>query len=1602
MEESCPDAELLVELVERRLDAPRRGPLEEHLDACAVCRRAVATLLEASGNHEEPRSERRLLASGEAHREPPSELALAPGDVVDQYRVEALLGAGATALVYRARDRVLGRRVALKVLRQPLHSDGERGAFRTEAQTTARFQHSNIVTVYGAGEIGGHPYLALEYVEGVTLRDRLARGRLGFREVVRIASAIASGLAEAHAEGVIHCDLKPSNVLLGRAGRLLVADFGLARALAEGSPADMGVPAGTPAYMAPEQWIGRSFTPATDIWALGVVLFEALSGRRPFEGRTAREIQRRVLEEGSAPRLPASAAPPKLTTLVDACLRRDPEARPKLSEVQRTLGELAGVGPSDRGVVDAVPFRGLLAFSEAHAHAFFGRDAEIELASERLSVEPRLVVLGASGIGKSSFVRAGLLPRMREKHDLLVVELFPGKEPFSSLARALAAGGIDLDPHTRTPEKLAMLLEEHAERLGKTVVVFVDQFEETFSLARDVDGADAFARAVLGAADSPTGAIRVVVTLREDFVSRLAGSRDGAEPLSGLFALGPLGKKALLDSLTRPVAELGYRWEPKGLAEEMVEALGSDGGAVSLLQFAAERLWHARDEVAKTLGQPAYDEAGGVAGALADYADRVLSEVGPAGEATARHLFLRLLAPDGTRRVLARTELLDGSPPEAGAVLEKLVAARLLSLRGGASEPEIEVAHEALVHGWSRLERWVEGSREERAILADAERAALAWDRRGRTDDLTWTGADLAGAESAALSADAIPALLREFLIAGQNRHRRKRVRRALAWGAGLGLLAIAFVVSLFVSIAFHEQRREAEARTEEALVERQRAHEREADALREAAEALLARGDLRLARAKARASLELADDPRARVLLGRLLTHPLVWSRSVAGPTLSSDRSPDGRTVAAGAGRDIQLLEGDSGEPTSTLSGHRDTVVSVRFSPDGSRIASGAMDGRLLLWTLSGTSSVLVDMEEGIYAVAFSPDGTLLAGGGRGGRLHVFDTRTLQRVSLLRQEPATINAIAFDTEGRLWSAANDGRIREWDVRRATPVRVLGPSDGSNDAPAAGVQSLAFDGVGRLAAGDARGELVIWDLERGAPTLAVRAHRSLLHALAFDPNGTLLSGGHDHRARSWSEDGVLGLDEDEESAVWEIRMGLDRKALVTRGDQSIRLVDRSEVRSDTLESIGHTSFVDAVAFDESSHVVASAGNDKTVRLWDVATGAQLRVLRGHDARVWDVRFSPDGRRLASASEDQSVRIWDPRTATELLRLSADGGPVYSVAFRDDGRVLATVSKDGRVREWDLASGALLGAWVSRDVSGVVRFLPRSSSTMTAGLGGAHVWEHGRLVRTLEAHGGLRGLAVSPAGDVASVSVSGELFVWPAGGGSRRTVGRIEGRLDELAFRTDSSQVLATTASGSIRRFPLAEGATELPRIEAHSSGVSALAVDREGRWLASGGDDGTVRLFREEDAKPLWTAPALAGDASGDGSLVVRKASGDVEIASPEGLVTLPGKGPSDEVSAVALGEGRLVAVGHRSGDVRLFHRRTGFLLSRHVHGPVVGLVFSGEALHATSELGTKIRIDLHWILLERCLLLGELGRRVPFTWTAGGVVRQPAAACLR
>ncbi|MCC6747714.1 MAG: protein kinase [Deltaproteobacteria bacterium] len=1427
---------------------------------------------------------------------------LGPGSEVDHFRILRPLGEGGMGQVFLAQDTRLGRKVALKLIHpSQLASPEAKERFFLEARATARFSHPHIVTVYAVGEHDGRPYLALEHLEGRSLREGLGEGELSLPEALRVARAIAEALAEGHRHGVLHRDLKPENVILAKDGRPRVVDFGLAKlvsradgersvsaefaavapggGLAEPTLSRFGELRGTPLYMAPEQWRGEPCTPATDLWAFGLVLCELALGRHPYGDFPLEEL-RRAIGEGHAP-LPRPAGferlGEELARLLDDCLDRDPHRRPRASEAVEILA--AALTRESRGATtERNPYPGLLPFTARSAHLFYGREAETALVLERLREEPLLMLVGSSGAGKSSLAHAGVLPRLAEGGRTVVLALRPGASPFEALAAELlrgsgpASGEMELARSlAEAPGLLGLLLHDRTRREGRRLLLFVDHVEELYTLVEDAELRRRFVEALCLAADDAQEPVRVLLALREDFLGRVVEGAVARAALARVVVLRQPDAAALHEIVTRPLASVGYRFDDETLAEEMIRAVGGQPACLPLLQFLCHLLWERRDPRERVLRRAVYDEVGGVAGALATHADRIFSTLSAAQHETARELFLRLVTPEGTRRVLSLESALEGLGEGAREVLDHLVDARLLLARGGRVDgqpTELELVHESLVSGWRRLAQWRDEIRDDHAVFTDLAQVAELWIRRGRPEAELWRDEALAHANRVlARSTRPLPEDARRFVAAARAlATRRRRRRRLLALAGALTLAAIAATATL-VAIAMTRQEREAQT-------QRRLAEKRQASAQREAARAAWARGDLLAARGHLRAALETEDSTLGRALWWQLRQEPELWQLGGGTGLYDAAFLPGGAAkgvAVASQDRKVYLVDGAT-RALTPLEGLADQALSVAVAPNGARIAAGGWTGGLAIWDLRGGTRriLLAGAQSPVFGVAFHPDGRWLASGGWDQRVRLWDAATGRLVATLVGHTDRVMRLRYSPDGGLLASASyDGTVRVWDGRSGRALRVL---RGHTDR----VVALAFSSDGeRLASGSWDETIRLWDLRReAAPPRVLLARQGAVLALAFHRDGReLLSGGWDHSVRRWNlADGRWHrLQVRHEGAVFAVAYSPDGLHLLSAGlDGQLHLARRQATVAAATRVQGHTKEVGAVAFHPDGKVLVSGGADGALRAWQVETGEVRLIATSGGGPVRSLAVRPDGRYLIYGAWDGSIHETELATGVDRRVYAGHRTAVESLALAPGGRSFASASWDTSIRLWDLLAErpprVLAG---HRDVVSGVAYSPDGTLLASASWDRTvRLWtlaQPDRAPRVLEGHtAAVSGVAFTPDGrSLVSGSDDGTLRLWRIKDGTSTILGRHAARVYAPVVDPAGRWVGAPSADQTARLWPLVPTGRPNVVLRGNRGDVNRLALSPDGALVATAGDDGTVRLFHAATGSPVWHASFL-------------------------------------------------------------------------------------------------------------------------------------------
>lgn len=1510
--------------------------------------------------------------------------------------------------VYLARDVRLGRVVALKVVGSDIDElAGAQRQLAHEARATANLTHPNVVTLYDVGQHEGRIYIALEYVRGRTLAEALREGPLPLDDGLRVMKEVAAAIAAAHEVGVTHRDLKPANILLGEDGRTRVLDFGIARITARLAVEDDSLPlgddersgllsvVGTPRYMAPEQWDDEDGPPA-DVWAFGVVAHAILSGRHLLPRAPGHA---RLLVSGPEPMAlspEAKQQPPEVVAIVEACLLKDPDARPSARDLVERLDALGG---GERA--EACPYPGLAPYDRATAAYFAGRDETLRVGLEQLALDGVLVVVGPPSAGKTSFV-AATVARLRELHAIEVLSLHAGARPFHGLASALIGWTSALNPSEdlteaaatvpdarrpsdglreaaeldetslawaleREPERVHDILHGLAGETGRRVVVVVDDLESLVGRGGASEDAAPFLSALLSAAE-PGGEVSIVLALRDDALARVPWGEAQARVLGGTLFLRQPDAAALTEMVRAPLARVGYRLEDERAAARMGEALGDRPNALPLLQFAMREAWRRRDPRTHTIPAEATDALSDPSLALARHADRVIDAFDKARLALTRRLLLRLVTEERRLAQVAAQDVAEELGLQALTLVDKLVGEGLLQ-RDDADR--VTLAHEALIDSWPRLRRWLEESDVAYVRLRELELAAQRWVASGETDDELLRGDALRDGERALAAlpdrlSDAARRLVTRSIADRSRRARQRRIRRAL-----LGLAAVAVVAASLVSAWALRERaqteQEARARTERDRVR----------LLAAGARSQYLRGDHLRARAMARAALESADDVSARALVDEMGDDPVRLSRVLGGVVYEAALDAEERRVYL-ASQTSQVLQLDVGsgevEPLVT---HADQVTALDLAADGA-VVSVDWSG-VVRRTLGGDSSVV--SETGATARSLVVTGEHLVLGRdrrRPLRLALDGTGTPHGLG----PPTTGSAhLTLGPEGRLWTADRAGRLLALDETGG--VR----HDATIDP---GLRGMEVNERGRVAFAASDGVIGIYAPARET----VEARWRLAEECRFVrwlADDALLAGCGASLYVLREGEPVPSPRPVDDSLVVSADVGPRLVAVATGAGLS--LFDRARLlaprRDAPPDSLGLT------VASSPAHDLAFLGTVGTLHVFALSSGRHLRRVRLGTADVRGLAVTSDallvahGRHVTRFALPSLARTHEFSTnADQVFGLQADGD-----------RVLAG-GGDGALYVCDLESGLIAAVRPVADgaLRGVVP-LPGGGWVVASG-GALFVVDEAdvRPLATLPSEVrslAWRGASHGASGAILASDVAGDVWAVDPDSGDAARLHRLGSRAYGVDAHGGAVAVVSADGLGRIWR-----GDGDPVVLSGHRGEVNAVSFVEGGARVLTGSDDATLRLWDARTGALVWRSAhdgTPTREATVDG---VRWVGGDDgAVVAEGGGMRLPGT-ESAPVTLVTPGPGGTLVVGFANGVVGLWDpERLEPLRSARLHGAVTAVRLDGDTLDAFSELGDRLSLRSRALAGGRCRALELLWAESALVWAFGRLEARPPPA---
>lgn len=1428
---------------------------------------------------------------------------------IEGYELLEKVGAGGFGEVYRAQQKIVDREVAIKFI-LPLHANQDEfiNRFEAEAQLVARIEHPYIVPLYDFWRGPNGAYLVMRWLSGGNLADSLLlQGPWDVQKAATLLDNIASALHVAHRKSVIHQDIKPENIMLDEDENGYLTDFGIARDLQSNvnlAAGEDNVVHGSPKYVSPEHLRRTEITAKSDVYSLGLLIYEVLTGEAPFESDELLKLLQMQLKT----ELPAlQSVRPDLPEALNQPLRQATAKNPvarfdttlEFARAFRSVLEQSASGTSisipsqmtklrsefeiEEELIN--PYKGLNAFREADADDFYGREGLVQSLIERISdVDAEyarfLAVAGPSGSGKSSIVHAGLTPKIRRGKienlpSLFVTTMTPGENPMRSLEGALLRVAQRLD------DRLMSILSSetfnlhdvvtHAIKDDGEILLIVDQFEEAFTLSKE-DTRASFLDTLFDAVTRADSRVRVIVTIRADFLDRPMEYTGWGELFrSRMELVPPMNAEELNDAIEKPAQQAGLALE-RGLVGVIIGDVREEVGSLPLLQYTLGELFERRTGIELTVA--AYNEMGGISGALAKRAEETYEGLNEEQKRASQQLLPRLVklgegAEDTRRRaLLGELYSLDLGRELAEATLQAYQESRLLTFGSDSKKhtPTVEVAHEALIRKWRRLGNWLDQNRDALRTQELLASEAAQWTTANKSTDFLARGARLEQFSELRESGKvALASEETEYLNASiAYETRRRQIRQLVA----VSLVAISLIAAISALIATN-QRLAAQSALKE--VERQKGIAEE--------ESYIARsGELA---ASALLFTQQEPDRAALLSLHAVETRPTFSAINSLLTSLQSQEhlrgyynahsdavraialSSDSRILASGA-RDgeIILWDVETRNPLSQIAEHQERINGIALSTDGTLFAAIDAENRIILWDVTQNNLIHALTEADSSSVgwdlAFALDDTILVSSNSLGQMSYWDVQTGELLERIKAHDDAIYTLATSPDGKMIaSGSGDSLVRLWDAESHEELATL---EGHTDW----VRELAFSPDGRwLASGGHDTTVIVWQVEQQSLALELPSHRGWVYALIFSADSrTLVSGDDAGTIIFWPLFGgerPTSIQNAEGAPVWDIVL-TDESILV--GSETNSIFDLSPARLPSMpfdHVVGESpEVISSVAIlDDDRETVVGAGgtqDDFFIHVWDV-DGVDENILPAHQGTVNGI--AQDNGRIATVSVDGQAIIWEDLLPADPLIFDT---ALFSVALQGDYLVVGDVN--GTIQVWSL-SGARENWEQLYELKGhtqrVFSIAINTDGTMlaSAGLDGTiRLWdlETGTaLFDPLLAHtDGVLTVSFSPDGSIlASGGRDQRIYLWDT------VTGEVIGEpllghtnwVNDLVFGAEGLYLYSAGGDHSIRIWDTEQRRQLGLPLSAHSDWVTSLAISADGRHMVSGGRDGEVLLW---------------------------------------------------------------------------------------------------------------------------------------------------------
>ncbi len=1111
-------------------------------------------------------------------------------------------------------------------------------------------------------------------------------------------------------------------------------------------------------------------------------------------------------------------------------------------------------------LIKTSPYQGLKRFNLQDRDRFFGRDQLIARLFEAVNRSNLSLVLGASGSGKSSVVRAGLIPQLKKSlesskfYDFIFT---PNDDPFESLYRCLLSEEKDYN-FKKSEVKIARKAE--ADTLTEVIstlkkederwMIFVDQFEELFTSCQDLDRRNNFIASLVRVANSKDNSVKIILAMRADFLEQLSSYPDLGAIINekNIHLVTDMHPDELRQAIEQPAAKQGVVFE-EGLVEQIIKEVEGQKGYLPLLQYTLNLLWqtecrtigadgrpHIED---RTLNKTSYAALEGVRGALQKRVNEIYHSLNQEEQSATKQIFVKLVnivdTDSGNKAVSRRANRSEFVGESVTNTLKTFIDENLLvsssedlsseKLQVSDSENSqqsatVEIAHEILLSSWDRLKGWIEAEKEAIILKNWLAGETRRWQKicsedesKGREELLKGsrleqvvefrnkdTFKNLGGLRAEENEFIDVSVAETERLEKEKEARRRRDLRTA--WGIAAGSL-LAVIMSTGLWLRAEEQQKQAELN--------------QADSL-------------------ARSSLSLFNE-------GKELDAFVEVIRAVK--ILQKHQETDPEVISALQEALYEVRE------RNRLQGHDEGVRSISFSPDGQTLATASDDNTIKLWNLEtgGEIRTLRGHDRGVRSVSFSPDGQTLATASDDNTIKLWNLETGEEIRTLQEQDEEVRSVSFSPDGQTIASASGNTIQLWS-RTGTLLKTI---TGYNRP----VLSVNFSPDGQmLAASSEDGTIQFWNLN--GTSLAKLYEGNVVYQVKFSPDGqTIASVGGDTMVKLWNLDGtLLQMFKGHQDGVYDISFSPNGQTIASASaDGTIRVWQRHGISLQRFYA--HRGNVYDATFSPDGQLMASGGADNVVKL-SRADGTPLKTLEGHTGLIHSVAFSPDNQILASASWDGTVKLWT-RDGTLIDTLKGHTGRVYGVMFSPDGEMLVTSSGDGTIKTWGRDGNLLKTLRGHTDVVHNVSFSPNGKLMVSASHDKTvRLWSRdGLMIEILQGHTNwVHAVAFSPDGQtIASASHDRTVKLWNLDGTLRDTLSGHTDKVKSVTFSPDGQMVASSSEDRTLRLWRT--DGTPIAILRGHGDTIHGLNFSPDGNTLSSASNDNTVILWNLENLNDL-------------------------------------------------------------------------------------------------------------------------------------------------